>query len=101
MNAEHLQLLIFLFHSLPLMQKKTLLLLVGQTVISVAQTLEAASPYSHLMDTVPLPISRIMLILDYLLHYFYDPPVALMDQVRPLPNPKLQVVMLSSSKILV
>ena len=32
-NVEHLQLLLFLFHSLPLMQKKALLLQLAQNII--------------------------------------------------------------------
>lgn len=31
---------------------------------------------------MPLPLSRLMLIFDYMLHYLYDPPAGLMDQVR-------------------
>lgn len=36
-NVEHLQLLLFLFHSLPLMQKKSLLLFLAQNIIAVAK----------------------------------------------------------------
>lgn len=31
---------------------------------------------------IPLPLARLMLVFDYLLHYFYDPPPQLMDQVQ-------------------
>ena len=40
-NVEHAQLLIFLFHSLPLMQKKLLLLQLAQCVVSVAENFQA------------------------------------------------------------
>ena len=40
-NVEHMQLLLFLFHGLPLMQKKCLLLQkIGQTVVEVAEALD-------------------------------------------------------------
>ena len=31
---------------------------------------------------VPLALSRLMLVLEYLLHHLYDPPAALMEQVQ-------------------
>ncbi|XP_050389975.2 E3 ubiquitin-protein ligase UBR4 [Patella vulgata] len=77
LNVEHMQLLLFLFHSLPLMQKKQLLLNIAQTVISVAEKDKV-----KLEETVPLPLSRLMLIFEYMLHYFYDPPTTLMEQVQ-------------------
>ena len=40
------------------------------------------SSVNRLPELVPLPLSRLLLIMDYLLHYFYDPPPALMDQVQ-------------------
>lgn len=33
-------------------------------------------------EMVPLPLSRLTLVFEYLLHYFYDPPSALMEQVQ-------------------
>lgn len=36
-NVEHMQVMIFLFHSLPLMQKKSLLVQVAQIIITVAE----------------------------------------------------------------
>ncbi|ELU10961.1 hypothetical protein CAPTEDRAFT_154354 [Capitella teleta] len=58
-NVEHLQLLIFLLHGLPLMVKKNLLLRLS-----------------------PLPVTRLLVMMDYLLHYFYDPPPQLIEQVQ-------------------
>lgn len=40
LNVEHAQLLVFLFHSLPLMQKKLLLLQLGQCIVNVTTILE-------------------------------------------------------------
>jgi E3 ubiquitin-protein ligase UBR4 len=31
---------------------------------------------------LPLPLSRLLLVFDYLLRYFYDPPACLFDQVQ-------------------
>ena len=31
---------------------------------------------------MPLALSRLMLVLEYLLHYLYDPPAALLEQVQ-------------------
>ncbi|XP_076455251.1 E3 ubiquitin-protein ligase UBR4-like isoform X3 [Babylonia areolata] len=76
-NVEHLQVLIFLFHSLQLSHKKTLLVQVAHIIITVAEM----DP-KRLGETVPLPLSRLMLVFEYLLHYLYDPPPALMDQVQ-------------------
>ena len=30
---------------------------------------------------MPLILSRMLLVFDYMLHYFYDPPAALIEQV--------------------
>ena len=38
--------------------------------------------YSKLVGSVPLPLSRLLLVFDYLVHFFYDPPSVLIDQVR-------------------
>ena len=76
-NVEHIQLLLFLFHSLPLMQKKALLLQLAQNIIRVTTNTDQ----KVLLETLPSSLSRLMLILDYLLHHFYDPPPELLDQV--------------------
>ncbi|KAL8608129.1 hypothetical protein ACOMHN_016584 [Nucella lapillus] len=76
-NVEHLQVLIFLFHSLQLSAKKTLLVQIAHIIITIAE-MDAR----RLGEMVPLPLSRLMLVMEYLLHYLYDPPPALMDQVQ-------------------
>ncbi|XP_036368081.1 E3 ubiquitin-protein ligase UBR4 isoform X5 [Octopus sinensis] len=76
-NVEHLQVLLFLFHSLPLMQKKSLLLQLAEHLIAISQV-----DHSKLVGSVPLPLSRLMLVFDYFVHYFYDPPAVLIDQVQ-------------------
>ena len=76
-NVEHIQLLLFLFHSLPLMQKKALLLQLAQNIIRVTTNTDQ----KVLLEQLPSSLCRLMLILDYLLHNFYDPPPELLDQV--------------------
>ena len=76
-NIEHMQLLIFLFHSLPLMQKKSLLLQLAQNVIAISEL-----DTKKLEKMIPLLLSRLVMIFEYLLHFFYDPPEELMEQVR-------------------
>ena len=36
---------------------------------------------SKLCDMNTLPLTRMLLVLEYLLHYFYDPPAELIEQV--------------------
>ena len=40
------------------------------------------SSRDQLFDLVPLPLSRLVVITDYLLHNFYDSPATLIQQVR-------------------
>lgn len=39
-------------------------------------------PSRRMEETVPLALSRLMLVLEYLLHHLYDPPPALLEQVQ-------------------
>ncbi|XP_052789588.1 E3 ubiquitin-protein ligase UBR4-like isoform X2 [Mya arenaria] len=77
LNVEHMQLLLFLFHSLHLMQKKQLLLLLAQNIVRIG-----AMDEHCILELVPQSLSRLMLILDYMLHNFYDPPAELQEQVQ-------------------
>ncbi|KAI0242917.1 E3 ubiquitin-protein ligase UBR4 [Lamellibrachia satsuma] len=87
-NVEHMQLLLFLFHGLPLMQKKSLLLRIAELITNISETLQQysihvdASSHTGLFELVPLPLSRLVLIIDYLLHNFYDSPAAIVQQVQ-------------------
>lgn len=89
-NVEHLQLIVLLFHSgLSLMPKKTLWFQLCQSIIRVADVLSAgksddtSSDY-RLGGILPLPLTRLLLLADYVLHYFYDMPTAIVDQVRTI-----------------
>ena len=92
-NVEHLQLVVFLFHSaLTLMQKKSLLLQLCQSIVRIAESLAgrqndsavAETGVSRLHGILPLPLTRLLLIVDYMLHYFYDVPPSLIEQVGSL-----------------
>lgn len=76
-NVEHAQLVLFLFHSLNLMQKKSVLLSVATGVIKVSE-----KGHSPLKESQLLHLSRILLFLDYLVKHLYDPPPALLEQVN-------------------
>ncbi|XP_059140958.1 E3 ubiquitin-protein ligase UBR4-like isoform X2 [Physella acuta] len=76
-NVEHVQVLMFLFHGLRLAQKKGILIKICQIILDVSQT-----ERNRMERTVPLALSRLVLILEYLLHFFYDPPALLMEQVQ-------------------
>ncbi|XP_074655636.1 E3 ubiquitin-protein ligase UBR4-like [Tubulanus polymorphus] len=77
-NVEHMQLLLFLFHSIDLMQKKHVILQLGQTILDIHSTVST----HQLMITCPLLLSRLLLLFDYMLHYLYDPPKGLIAQVQ-------------------
>jgi len=87
-NVEHLQLIVLLFHSgLSLMPKKTLWFQLCTSIICVADSLSAGksddtSVGDRLGGILPLPLTRLLLLTDYVLHYFYDMPTAIVDQVR-------------------
>lgn len=76
-NVEHLQVLMFLFHGLSLSQKKQILVRICQIIQEVAQI-----ECNIIEKKVPLALSRLVLIFEYLLHFFYDPPSQLMEQVQ-------------------
>ena len=123
MNVEHMQVLVFFFHCLPLMQKKRFLLELAQHVETICASFHVQLPspsaaatvgdntsadsmtscfsatpavstsgvegvvddgsgQTVLQRVVPLGVARMLLLLDYFLHYFYDPPATLIEQVR-------------------
>ncbi|CAH0393187.1 unnamed protein product [Bemisia tabaci] len=77
-NIEHAQLLLFLFHSLNLMQKKSLLLVTASGIIKVADS----SIRSPMKESQLLHLSRLLLFLDYLVKHLYDAPASLLEQVQ-------------------
>ncbi|XP_041973883.1 protein purity of essence isoform X2 [Aricia agestis] len=84
LNVEHAQLLVYLFHSLTLMQKKSVLLMTANAIIKVVETLgindrkRAMNLAAHqLMLT-----TRLMLLLEYLMKHLYDAPQTLLQQIE-------------------
>ncbi|CAL4107714.1 unnamed protein product, partial [Meganyctiphanes norvegica] len=77
LNVEHGQLLLFLFHSLQLMQKKSVLLSVASAVVSVAPCIN-----KPMKDIQLLYLSRLLLIFDYLMKNLYEAPQLLIEQVQ-------------------
>jgi len=82
-NVEHLQLVILLFHSgLSLMPKKTVWFQLCQSIIRVADSFATSSDDRSFSGILPLPLTRLLQLADYILHYFYDMPTAIVDQVK-------------------
>uniref|UniRef100_T1IY63 UBR-type domain-containing protein n=1 Tax=Strigamia maritima TaxID=126957 RepID=T1IY63_STRMM len=77
LNVEHMQLLLFLFHSLQLMQKKTVLLHCAQTIVTIADTTKTVMKENQL-----LYLSRLLLVFDYLMRNLYEAPATLIEQVQ-------------------
>lgn len=81
LNIEHAQILLFLFHSLNLMQKKSILLLVAGGVIRCAEVCRLVTPEKPLRDAQLILLSRLLLFLEYLMKHLYSPPEILLEQV--------------------
>ncbi|XP_076048949.1 E3 ubiquitin-protein ligase-like protein poe isoform X2 [Oratosquilla oratoria] len=77
LNVEHAQLLLFLFHSLQLMQKKCVLLGVASAIVNVAHVVK-----TPMRDTQVLHLARLLLIFDYLMKNLYEAPQHLIEQVQ-------------------
>lgn len=82
LNVEHAQLLLFLFHSLNLMQKKSILLLTAGGVIRCSEVCRSVTPEKPLRDHQIMLLSRLLLFLEYLMKHLYNPPNVLLEQVR-------------------
>lgn len=76
LNVEHAQLVLFLFHSLNLMQKKSVLLTTASGVLRCVEAVRAP-----MKDSQILHLSRLLLLLDYLMRHLYDAPPTLLEQV--------------------
>lgn len=82
LNVEHAQLLLFLFHSLNLMQKKSVLLLTAGGVIRCAEVCRSITPEKPLRDHQIMLLSRLLLFLEYMMKHLYNAPTVLLEQVR-------------------
>ncbi len=79
MNVEHVQLLLFLFHALALMQKKQVLLMTASSIHKISGVVTADK---KLQTSQILHISRLVLFFEYLMRNLYEPPKELMEQVQ-------------------
>ena len=77
LSLPSLHLLLLLFHSLQLMQKKSVLVCVGRALGEVCGALPA-SPGPHCC----LLLARLALLLDYLVRHLYEPPASLLPAIR-------------------
>lgn len=75
LNVEHLQLLLLLFHNLSERGRRSVLTQVTQAITEVAQNRDSQ------LKAVPLNLSRLCLVFDYLLRHYSKPPLYLFEQV--------------------
>ncbi|KOB63651.1 putative ubiquitin protein ligase E3 component n-recognin 4, partial [Operophtera brumata] len=73
LNVEHAQLLVYMFHSLTLMQKKSVVETLSISDRKKAMTL---APHQLMLTT------RLMLLLEYLMRHLYDAPQSLLQQIK-------------------
>jgi len=79
LNVEHAQLVLFLFHSLNLMQKKSVLLVTGSGAVRCSEAVKMPMKDSQLLH-----LSRLLLLLEYMMKHLYDAHPTLLEQVRYL-----------------
>lgn len=79
LNVEHAQLVLFLFHSLNLMQKKSVLLVTGSGAVRCSEAVKMPMKDSQLLH-----LSRLLLLLEYMMKHLYDAHPVLLEQVRHL-----------------
>lgn len=79
LNVEHVQLSLFLFHALALMQKKQVLLMTASNICKIA---EMVNSRQKLTTGQIMHISRLVLFFEYLMRNLYEPPRELMEQVQ-------------------
>ncbi|XP_008200345.2 E3 ubiquitin-protein ligase UBR4 isoform X1 [Tribolium castaneum] len=77
LNVEHAQMLLYLFHSLNLMQKKSVLLSVAGGVLRCSEVARGT-----LKDSQLLHLSRLLLLFDYIMKHLYDAPTSLLEQIQ-------------------
>ncbi|XP_015606097.1 protein purity of essence isoform X2 [Cephus cinctus] len=77
LNVEHAQLVLILFHSLNLMQKKSVLLVTSSGAVRCSEAVK-----TPMKDSQLLHLSRLLLLLEYMMKHLYDAPPTLLVQVR-------------------
>lgn len=75
-NVEHAQLLLFLFHNLKLLQRKSVLFMVSKTIHEVAYVV-----HSPMKDHQIHFMGRLIHFFEYILKNLYDAPSSLIEQI--------------------
>ena len=76
-NVENLQLMLLLFHSLQLMQKKHVLLYACKSLLSICTGKPDKPTLLYYMM-----LARMCLLVDYIIRHLYEPPASLLPQVK-------------------
>lgn len=76
--VEHAQTMVFLFHTLSLMQKKQIMIESAQALIRVSNALKGKVYQTHQI----LSLSRLLMIFDYFIRQLYEPGVHLVTQIQ-------------------
>ena len=79
LSLANLHLLLLIFHSLQLMQKKTVVLTVAAKLREVSQATKSKStPPAHCC----LLLGKLAMLMDYLIRHLYEPPSSLLPQIK-------------------
>lgn len=81
-NIEHAQVLLYLFYSLNLMQKKSILLLTAGAVIRGAAIGRTSCKEQQPSEWKILLLSRLLMFFEYMMKHLYTPPSQLLEQVE-------------------
>lgn len=81
-NIEHAQILLYLFYSLNLMQKKSILLLTAGAVIRGAAIGRTSCSEQQPSEWKILLLSRLLMFFEYMMKHLYTPPSQLLEQVE-------------------
>ncbi|KAL1517166.1 hypothetical protein ABEB36_000965 [Hypothenemus hampei] len=77
LNVEHAEVLLYLFHSLNLMQKKSVVLLMAGGVLRCSEIAGTNLKVFQLLN-----LSRLLLLFDYIMKHLYDAPVSLLEKIQ-------------------
>ncbi|XP_065346150.1 E3 ubiquitin-protein ligase UBR4 [Cloeon dipterum] len=80
LNVEHAQLLLFFFHYLSLLQKKSVLLQVSAGLIKCGELI--AERVSTLRESQLLHTARLIHLFEHLMRHLYEAPAVLLEQIR-------------------
>lgn len=76
--VEHAQTIVFLFHTLSLMQKKQIMIESAQALIRTSNALNGKIHHIHQV----MSLSRLLMIFDYFMRQLYEPGMHLITQIQ-------------------